>query len=121
MDRKGREVGRDPNNKDNILVWVGSSHEMLEGLHTKFGGVPRSIPTDKNDYVEDFFDLEPHKLFLTSIKESLITDYNSLYELTMSGWNMDGELHGVLHPYISVRIRKQMVGFCGGGTTQSKV
>ena len=21
----------------------------------------------------------------------------------MSGWNMDGELHGVLHPYISVR------------------
>ena len=75
LDRKGREVMRDPQRKDSILVWVGSSHEMLEGLHTKFGGVSRPIPTDENDYVKDFFDLKPHKLFLFSIKESLITDY----------------------------------------------
>lgn len=77
----GKEVLRNKENIKEIVVMVGKSNDPLEGtiLYS-----PR----------EDVDGLEEHYINIDDI-----TDYNSLWELTESGWDSKGD---IVYPYIYV-------------------
>lgn len=81
------------NKEGKVLVGVGHSLKDNEGGNILNNNVYRTID-------------EVKRLQFQYIDENLITDYNSLWELTKSGWNSDhkGKKYGegIIYPYISV-------------------
>jgi hypothetical protein len=91
LENSGLKVGRNQDGK--VIVGVGYSLKDFEGGSILNEKVYRTTDDVKN-------------LKFHNIDETLISDYNSLWELTKSGWNSDtkGQLcgEGIIYPYISV-------------------
>ena len=81
LEELGKKILRNPNNTDEIIVMVGKPLDVMEG--TLFGS-PR----------EDMSGMVRHYININDI-----VDYNSLWEITKSGWNSEGEY---VTPYICV-------------------
>jgi hypothetical protein len=102
LENKGRKVLRNDNYENNIYVWVGKSENILEGCYTELGGISRLL--DKDDLcktkqnLEDVYEGDSRELVVMSIQINGITDYNSLWEITKSGWNNNNDLY----PYICI-------------------
>ena len=99
LENLGRKVQRHPLEKELVEVIVGVSHNQQEGVHIDLGGVHRKYSYNDDDYCDEFEDVIDGKLYHVYLYEDDITDYNSLYELTNSGWNNDRVL---LHPYLVI-------------------